>query len=185
MAKIQLTQADAEFSKILEVFDSELKKLRSGRANPDLIKEVKVEAYGQMMPLEQVSNINVVDATLLSVQPWDKTIMQEVERAIRAADLGLNPSVDSDIIRVPIPSLTEERRKEYVKILKQKSEEARIRVRQLRKEILDSIEEQKDSGDISEDEFDRYEKELQSKVDEFNNKIDEMTKAKEESLMTV
>ncbi|MBD3280860.1 ribosome recycling factor [Candidatus Dojkabacteria bacterium] len=185
MANIGFQEADSEFGKAIDNLINELGKLRSGRASTDLVSDIKADAYGQKMPIEQLANINVVDATLLTVQPWDQTVTQEIEKAIRASDNGLNPSVDGDLIRIPLPPLTEERRKEYVKILKQKVEEARIRVRQIRQEIMNNIDEAEENGDMSEDEADRQRKLLQEKVDAVNGQIEELSEEKEKDLMTV
>ncbi|HEX9804580.1 MAG TPA: ribosome recycling factor [Candidatus Dojkabacteria bacterium] len=171
-----------EMTQTLSHLKEELKKLRVGRANPDLIKDIKVEAYSTMMPMEQVANINVADATLLTVQPWDKTIIQSVVKAIQTSELGINPSVDGDLIRIPIPPLTQERREEYVKIMKQKLEEAKISVRQKRKEFIDGLESNKGA---SEDEIERDEKELQKIIDSTNSQIEEIGEAKEKDLLQV
>ncbi|MBN1331741.1 ribosome recycling factor [Candidatus Dojkabacteria bacterium] len=185
MAKIGLDQLKSEFSEVLEHLNIELGKLRSGRASTDLVSSIKVEAYGQDMPLEQVANINVADPTLLTVQPWDKTIIQAVESAIRKSDAGLNPVVDGDLIRIALPPLTEERRLEYVKILKQRVEEARIRVRQIRQDVKSNIEETEKQGDMSEEDMERQLNQLQEKVDEINGQIEKISIEKEKDLMTV
>lgn len=185
MSNVTLAQVDSAFSKVLENFREELAKLRSGRANPDLVKNIQVNAYGQSMPIEQLANINVADASLLVVQPWDKSVLEAVKKAIETEDIGINPVVDGELIRLPMPPMTEERRQEYVKLLKEKTEDARIRVRQIRKEVLDDLDQKKESGEISEDELARGEKELQSKVDRENEKIEEISEEKEKDLMTV
>lgn len=185
MARITLNQADQEFNKVLDYFKEEIAKLRSGRANPDLVSDIRVEAYGQSMPLNQVANINVADATLLTVQPWDKSIVDEVRKALIKADLGISPVVAGELIRLPLPPLTAERRQEYVKILKQKAEEARISIRQVRKDILIGMEQSQSEGEISEDDLERDKKTLQSKVDNANEQVEKIAEEKEEDLMQV
>jgi ribosome recycling factor len=185
MAKVTFEQADTEFQKAIQHLKDEFLKLRSGRANPDLVANINVEAYSQMMPLNQLANINVADPTLLVVQPWDKSLMDAVVKAIKLSGIGINPMVDHEIIRLPLPPLTQERREEYVKILGQKEEEARVQIRQVRKEILLDTEEKAKKDGISEDDTKRKEEELQKKVDQYNKQVEELAKAKETELMTV
>lgn len=172
-----------KMSETIEHLNAEFRKLRAGRANPDLVKDIKVSAYGSMMPLNQVANINVADSTLLTVQPWDKTLTPEVVKAIQSSGIGINPAVDGDLIRLPIPPLTQERRTEYVKMMKQKAEEAKISIRQKRKEFLDDLDLEKEGS--SEDEIKRKEKDLQALIDSLNKEIDDMSQRKEDELMQV
>lgn len=185
MSRISEEQASLEFDKVLKFFKDELTKLRSGRANPDLLSNIKVEAYSQTMPLNQLANINVADATMLVVQPWDKSIVEDIRKAIIKSDLGISPVVDGEIIRLPLPPLTEERRQEYVKVLKQKAEEARISIRQIRKDVLVGVEQDEEAGKISEDDLERSKKELQEKVDKANEQVEAIAAEKEKELMQV
>ena len=185
MSRVVFEEVDKEFDKVISFFKNEITKIRSGRANPDLVADIKVSAYDSMMPLSQLANITVSDATLLVVQPWDKSLFDAIEKAIRESDNGLNPQRDGDIIRIPLPPLTQERREEYVKILKQKTEEARISVRQIRKDVLIDLENRKKEGLLSEDEEERMKKDLQKKVDDVNAQIEEISKQKEEELMSI
>lgn len=185
MGRINFQNAEGEFSRVIEHYNRELMKLRSGRANPELVADIKVEAYGQQMPINQLANINVADPSLLVIQPWDKTVIEEIVKAIKVSDIGVQPAVDGEIIRLPMPPLTQERREEYVKILGKRTEEARVSIRQLRKDILLGIEEEQESKGLSEDEKERKEKELQLKVEEYNTKIEEISKSKENELMQV
>lgn len=185
MSNVNLQNVDGFFASLLEHFKTELVKLKSGRANPDMVSGIKVDAYGQSMPLEQLANINVVDPTLLAIQPWDKTLLSEIKKSIEKADIGIAPIVDSELIRLPIPPLTQERRMEYVKLLKQKTEEQKIRVRQLRKDLLLEIEESEKKNGLGEDERKRQEKELQEKIDKINKEIDVISAEKEQELMKV
>jgi len=185
MARANFEQADQEFSNVSSFFKEELAKLRSGRANPELVSGVLVQAYEQKMPLEQLANINVADPTLLVVQPWDKSLTDDIYKALKAAELGIEPAVDGEIIRLPLPPLTQERREEYVKILKTKTEEARVSIRQVRKDILISLEQDQEAGNITEDDMKRKEKELQGKVEKYNEEIEEIGNIKQEELMQV
>lgn len=177
-----------EFKKALDEtmnhFNDELRKLRAGKASPDMVKDLKVNAWGSLMPLEQVASIIVTDNTLLTVQPWDKTVIPEIAKAIQASNLGINPITDAQVVKLPIPPLTTERRQEYVKMMWAKAEEGKISIRQKRKEYLDNITAQKKDG-LSEEEFDRMQKQMQEYVDSSNKRIDELAKEKEQELMKV
>lgn len=167
---------------VLARFNDEMKKVRTGRAHPDMLANVKVEAYGQFMPLNQVSNITVSDATLLVITPFDPANIPNITAAIRAdSTLGLNPSDDGRIIRVPVPPLTEERRKEIVKTTSSKVEEAKVALRNVREDARKDIKEAK----LPEDATKRAEKEIDDLTKEFNDKIDEAFKTKEAEIMKI
>ncbi len=185
MARIVYEDVDQEFEKVIKFFSNEIIKIRTGRANPDLVSDIKIPAYESQMPLAQLANITVSDANLIVVQPWDKSLFDVIIKAIRDSESGFNPQRDGDIIRIVLPPLTQERREEYVKILKQKTEEVRISIRQIRKDVLIDLENRKDAGDISEDDFKRYEKDLQEKVSKANEEIEEISKKKEDELMSI
>ncbi len=178
-----------EFEKMadatVEHLADELKKIRSGRATPSLIEDVQVEAYGSVQPLKNLASINVSDPTLLTVQPWDRSLFEIIGKSIVGANLGLNPIVSADFIRVPMPSLTEERRKEYVKVMKEHLEEARISIRNLRKDVLLGLDQQKNAGEITEDDYFRFEKDLQKMVESTNLKIENIGIEKEKELLTI
>lgn len=168
---------------VVERFKDEMRKVRTGRAHPDMLSGVKVEAYGQYMPLNQVANITAADATLLVVTPFDPSNIQAIAAAIRAdQSLGLNPADDGRIIRVPIPSLTEERRKEIVKNASEKVENVKVAIRNIREDARKSI---KNAEDMSEDVKKRAEKEVDDLTKEFNDKIDAEFKAKSEEIMKI
>jgi ribosome recycling factor len=179
---VEIQEIRTKLREAVDHFHDELKKVRAGRANPELVKDIKVTAYSTQMPLEQLANINVADPTLIVVQPWDKTIVNDIVKAIQSSNVGITPSVDGDLIRLPIPPLTTERREEYVKLMKQKAEESKISIRQKRKDFLLELEQEKKNG-LSEDDFKRYEKDLQNIVDEMNKEIDNIAEAKEKELM--
>lgn len=168
---------------VVERFKGEMKKVRTGRAHPDMLSGIKVEVYGQFMPLNQVSNITAADATLLVVTPFDPSNIQAIASAIRADQaLGLNPADDGRVIRVPIPALTEERRKEIVKTASGKVEDAKVAVRNIREDARKAI---KSATDLSEDVKKRAEKEIDDITKEFNDKIDAEFKAKSDEIMTL
>ena len=166
---------------VIERFKNEMKKVRTGRAHPDMLSGVKVEVYGQYMPLNQVANITAADATLLVITPFDPSNIQAIASAIRTdQSLGLNPADDGRIIRVPIPALTEERRKEIVKNASAKVEEAKVAIRNAREDARKAI---KNTEDMSEDVKKRAEKEIDDLTKEFNDKIEAEFKAKSEEIM--
>lgn len=168
---------------VIERFKNEMKKVRTGRAHPDMLSGVKVEVYGQYMPLNQVANITAADATLLVITPFDPSNIQAIASAIRAdQSLGLNPADDGRIIRVPIPALTEERRKEIVKNASAKVEEAKVAIRNAREDARKAI---KNTEDMSEDIKKRAEKEIDDLTKEFNDKIEAEFKAKSEEIMKI
>jgi ribosome recycling factor len=180
--------ADAKdrMDKAVESVRREFTKIRTGKATVSLLDGVRVEYYGTRVPLRQVSNISVPEARLLVVQPWDKKIIGEIEKAIQSADLGLNPSNDGNLIRVPIPPLTEERRKEMVRYVHKLAEEGRIAVRNVRREVNETLKEMQKEGVISEDEFHRaHDKTVQDMTDESVREVDQILGVKEEELMEV
>lgn len=168
---------------VIERFKGEMKKVRTGRAHPDMLTGVKVEVYGQYMPLNQVANIVATDATLLTITPFDPTNIAAIAAAIRAdQSLGLNPSDDGRVIRVPIPSLTEERRKEIVKHAAGKVEEAKVALRSIRDDARKAI---KNTSDLSEDVKKRAEKDVDDLTREFTDQIDREFKTKSDEIMKI
>ncbi len=159
--------------------------VRTGKATPALLDSVRVEAYGSKMPLNQVATVNTPESSLIVVQPFDKTLIGDIERAIMTADLGLNPANDGNVIRVPIPSLNEERRKEYVKVLHKMAEEGRISIRQARRVVREEIHALVKDHEIGEDEGRRREDQLETLTHEYADKIDEALKKKEEEVMAI
>lgn len=159
--------------------------VRTGKATPGMLDTVRVDAYGAKMPLNQVATVNVPEPRLLVVQPWDQSIMQDIEKAIMAADLGLNPSNDGTLIRVPVPALNEERRRDMVRVLHKLAEEGRISIRHARQEANKEIKKQEQNHDISEDEARRQLDAVQELTDEFVDRVDRLLEAKEEEVMEV
>ena len=163
----------------------ELATIRTGKANPSLLDSIHVEYFGQMVPLKQVASIAVPDPRLITVQPWDKTVVPEVEKAIQASDLGLNPQSDGTLIRLPIPPLTEERRKDLSKIAKRMGEEAKVVVRNVRRGANEKVKKLEKSHDISEDNMHTKQEEIQKMTDEYVHKVDDTVTAKEKEIMEI
>lgn len=180
-----INEMRAQMDDALDAMRREFSGVRTGKATPTLLDTVKVEAYGSKMPLNQVANVSSPEGRLLVVQAYDKSILGEIEKAIMTADLGLNPSNDGNLIRVPIPPLSEERRKDMVKLLHKMAEEGRVSVRHARQETNKSIKQLEHDHDISEDEARRQQDEVQQITDEYIAKIDEMMEKKEGEIMEV
>jgi ribosome recycling factor len=179
------SQVRDQMESAVEAMRREFSSVRTGKASPALLDTVRIEAYGAKTPLNQVASVNTPEARMITVQPWDKSLTNEIERAIRAADLGLNPSNDGNLIRVPIPPLSQERRKDMVRLLHKMAEEGRISVRHARQEGKKEIKQLEDAHEISEDEARRRLDELQKLTDEYVARIDEMMATKEAELMEV
>ncbi|HSM60559.1 MAG TPA: ribosome recycling factor [Longimicrobiales bacterium] len=169
----------------LDALRREFATVRTGKATPALLDTVRVDAYGSKMPINQVATVHTPDPSLLVVQPFDKSLMGEVERAIQTADLGLNPSNDGNLIRVPIPPLNEERRKEYVKLLHKLAEEGRVSIRHARRIVRDELHKRVKEHELGEDEGRRREEALEKLTQEYTEKIDELLKHKEAEVMAL
>ncbi len=163
----------------------EFSGLRTGRASASLLEPIMVEAYGSSMPINQVGNINVPEARMITVQVWDKGMVGAVEKAIRDSNLGLNPASDGQTVRVPLPELTEERRKDLVKIAGKYAENARIAVRNVRRDGMDQLKKDEKDGNISQDEMHGQSDVIQKMTDDFVKKIDDLLASKEKDIMTV
>jgi len=174
-----------EFNKAIEHFKGEIGGLKTGRANPAILDSVRVDAYGILNPLNTIASVGVPDARSLVIQPWDKSIIKEVEKAIIEANLNLNPINDGDKIRINLPALTEESRREIVKLLNQKSEEAKIAVRLIRDKIKEEIMTAEKDKQFGEDEKFRLLEDLDKKISGYNDRIKELMQKKEEEIMTV
>lgn len=187
MADFAALKADmmARLGKTEEALKKDFTGLRTGRANPALLDTIMVDAYGSMVPLNQVGNVSVPEARMLSVSVWDKNLIKHVEKAIMESGLGLNPMNDGSLIRIPIPPLSEERRVEIIKVAGKFTETARISVRNIRRDILDQIKALKDKNEISEDDQKRFEKEVQELTDSSIKKLDEILKKKEEEIKVI
>ena len=184
LIKKQLTDARALMDKAIDHSDTELSKVRAGKATPAMLDGVMVDYYGNPTPLNQVGNVNTPDAKTIVVQPWEKTLLPAIEKAIKDANLGVNPQNDGVIIRINVPPLTEERRRELVKKVKAEAENGKIAIRNIRKDINEKIKRLKSEG-VSEDEIKTGEGEVQKLTDSYIVKIDQLIEAKEKDIMTV
>ena len=177
--------AKTQMEAALEALRREFATVRTGKATPALLDTVRVEAYGSQMPLNQLATISTPESSLLVVQPFDKTLLPDIERAIMTADLGLNPANDGNIIRIPIPPLNEERRQEYVKLLHRMTEEGRISIRHARRTVRDELHQLVRDHELSEDESRRREDQLEKVTKEYVEKVDELLKSKEAEVMAI
>ena len=177
--------AEAKMARSIEAFKNELNKIRTGRAHPGILDQVQVDYYGSMVPISQVANVTLMDARTISVQPWEKGMGAKIEKAIRESDLGLNPAAQGDLLRVPMPALTEERRRELTKVVRNEGEDARIAVRNVRRDANDHAKKLLKDKEISEDEERRSLDELQRLTDRSIAEIDKLTAGKEAEIMAV
>jgi ribosome recycling factor len=177
------TDAEDGMKKAMEAFKRDLAKIRTGRASTSMLDGVKVEYYGTPTPLNQVATLQVVDARLITVKPWEKNLIPVIEKAIRASDLGLNPVSDAELVRLPIPALTAERRKDLAKQVKKMQEDARVAVRASRRDANDLIKDASKDGDITDDEKKLGEKKVQDLTDKYVALVDEVSAAKEKEIM--
>ena len=175
--------ADDGMKKAIDSFKRELAKIRTGRATTSMLDGIKVDYYGTPTPVNQVATVQVVDARLITIKPWEKNMIPVIDKAIRASDLGLNPVPDSDLVRLPIPPLTQERRKELAKVVKKMTEEARVAVRAARRDAMDMVKEYEKEGDITEDEKKKGEAKVQELTDKSIATVDQVAEAKEKEIM--
>lgn len=183
MAHPFIKDAESRMKKAVDSARDELAKIRTGKASPTLLDSVRVNYYGASTPLKQVANVNTPEPRLITVQPWEKNLIGEIEKAILKADLGFNPQNDGTTIRIPIPQLTEERRQEFVKICKKLAEDGRVAIRNVRRDALEHLKKAKKDGQIPEDDEKAHEKELQKLTDKHIGLVDEVLKHKETEIM--
>jgi ribosome recycling factor len=172
-------------TKAHEALKRELSKLRAGRASPNLLDGIRVDYYGTMTPLAQMAHVNIPEPRMLTVKPWDKSSMKSVEKAIRESDLGLNPQPDGDLIRIPLPPLTEERRKEFVKIARKYGEECKVTIRKARHDAIDMLNQVESDGEASADEVERGKKKTEEAVADATKHVDSMIAHKEKDILEV
>ncbi len=177
------SDAEEGMKKAIDSFKRDLQKIRTGRANTAMLDGIKVDYYGTPTPVNQVATVQVVDARLITVKPWEKTMIPIIDKVIRASDLGINPVADSELVRLPIPPLTQERRKELAKVVKKQSEEARVAVRSARRDAMDMLKDAEKDKAISEDERKNGEKKVQELTDKYVAMIDDISGAKEKEIM--
>jgi ribosome recycling factor len=177
------TDTENGMKKAVDSFKRDLQKIRTGRANTAMLDGIKVDYYGTPTPVNQVATVQVVDARLITVKPWEKTMIPVIDKAIRASDLGINPVADSELVRLPIPPLTQERRKELAKVVSKQTEEARVAVRSARRDAMDMIKDAEKEKQISEDERKKGEKNIQDLTDKYIAQVEDIAKTKEKEIM--
>ncbi len=174
-----------KMQKTIDHLQGEYAAVRAGRANPHVLDKIKVDYYGTPTPIQQVGNVSVPDPRIIQIQPWEKSILKDIEKAIQASDIGINPTNDGNVIRLVFPELSEERRRDLVKDIKKKGEDAKVAVRNIRRDGNDAFKKLSKSDDISEDEVKDLEEELQKTTDKFIKEIDSMIDVKSKDIMTV
>jgi ribosome recycling factor len=177
--------AEEKMTKSLGALQEDFNTIRTGRASASLFDKIKVEYYGQKTPLSQTATISIPEARLVVIQPWDKSLLGEIEKAIQMSELSVNPSNDGKVIRINIPPLTEERRKEYVKVAKNMAEQSRVAIRNIRREANDELKKQQKSGDITEDDEKRSADDIQKLTNLYIEKINDLLDAKEKEILEI
>lgn len=180
-----LKDVEQRMAKTVDAAQHDFSTIRTGRANPMLLEGVTVNAYGQQMPLNQVASISVPEPRMLMITPWDKSTISAIEKAIQSSDLGLTPRSDGNVVRLEIPYLTEERRKEFIKSLHKKAEEHRVAIRNIRRDANEKLKDQEKKHEISEDENKRTQEQVQKFTDKYIGEIDKLSQNKEKELMEV
>ncbi len=178
-------ESESRMKKVIEKTKKEFAMVRTGRATPSLLENIKADYYGTPTPINQMAKITVPESRQLVIQPWDKNAIKPIEKAILKSDLGLNPNVDGDVIRLNIPQLTEERRKELVRVVRNKAEDQRVAIRNIRRDANEDLKEMENSGDISEDNYHRGLENVQEMTNDYIEKIDELLEEKEAEIMEV
>ncbi|SHN16550.1 ribosome recycling factor [Gracilibacillus kekensis] len=185
MSEQLIKDAKAKMDQAVKAYSKSLATVRAGRANPAILDSVQVEYYGALTPLNQLTSISVPEARLLVITPFDKSSLSDIEKAIQKADLGLSPSNDGNIIRISIPPLTEERRKELVKVVGKYAEESKVQIRNIRRDANDQLKKDEKNGDITKDDLKGFQDDVQDETNAHIKKIDDLTKEKEQEIMEV
>jgi ribosome recycling factor len=185
MLKDLISKADEKMKKSISVLKSELATMKAGRANPTMLDRIEVEYYGSMVPINQVANVSAPEPRIILIQPWEKSSLKVIEKAILKSDLGINPSNDGTAIRLIVPELTEETRKNLVKAVKKTGEETKVAIRAIRRDANDKVKALKKDGDISEDDVKKAEEDIQKKTDLYIKEVDKVLEAKEKEIMSV
>lgn len=181
----QLQKASERMQRRIDHLLDEYSQIRAGRANPAVLDKIKVDYYGTPSPVNQIASVSVTEARTLTIQPWDTSIIRDIERAIQTSDLGINPQNDGKTIRIMFPPLTEDRRKEIVKDIAKLSEETKVQIRNVRRETIEKLKALKKDGDITEDDLKQAEKKTQDLTDKFVKKTDELSVAKQKEIMEI
>ena len=179
------SKIEEKMSKTISVYKENLAEIRAGRANPAVLNKIKIDYYGTPTPINQIASVSVPEARLIVIQPWDASILKEVEKAILTSDLGINPNNDGKVIRLNFPELNEERRKELVKDIRKMCEDAKVAIRAVRRDGIDEFKAMQKNSEITEDELKMAEDNIQKITDKNINEIDKLTEAKEKDIMTV
>ena len=179
------TNIEERMKKTINVYETNLSEIRAGRANPAILNRITVDYYGTATPINQMAGISVPEARLIVIQPWDMSVLKEIERAILASDIGITPNNDGKVIRLNFPELNEERRKELVKDIRKMSEEAKVAVRSVRRDGIDEFKKMQKDSSITEDELKQAEDQIQKLTDKYVDQIDKITENKEKEIMTV
>ncbi len=182
---MDIPEGKAKMQKVIDNLKTDLSKLRTGRASTDMVRDVKVKVYDSKMPIEHIATISVPDARTVAIKPWDKSNLENIEKALLASDIGLTPTVDGELVRLSIPALTQERREELVKEMKERVEQAKITIRSLRHDLMDDIDELADGGGVSEDFIKRKKDEAEDLVSDIIDEIEEIEEKKEKELMKI
>ncbi|MDX1902485.1 MAG: ribosome recycling factor [Gammaproteobacteria bacterium] len=185
MTHAVVQNAEVRMQKSVESLKQDMSRMRTGRAHPSLLEHLRVEYYGSEMPLNQVANITISDARTLTLTPWDKKMIPVIEKAIMTSDLGLNPATSGEVIRVPLPALTEERRKEFIKVVRAEAENARVSIRNARRDANNTLKDNLKKNEITEDEERRLQDAIQKLTDRFVAEVDKLLAAKESDLMAI
>lgn len=180
-----LKEGEERMKGVINATQNAFAAVRTGRANPNILDRITVDYYGTQTPLNQMANISVPEARLLVIQPWDKSTLKEIEKSILASDLGLTPNNDGNLIRIAFPQLTEERRKDLVRVVRKDAEDYKVGVRNIRRDLNESIKDLEKSGDISEDESRRYLEQVQDLTDKYIDRIDQLLEVKEKEILEI
>ncbi len=183
--KTVLNNSKEKMEKTLNVLASQFAAIRAGRANPAVLNSIQVDYYGTPTPIQQMAAVSVQDARILVIQPWDKTTLKSIEKAIQASDLGINPSNDGSVIRLAFPQLTEERRKELSKDIKKLGEESKVAVRSIRRDALDKVKTMKKNNEVTEDDVKNFEKDIQKLTDKYIENVDAAVAVKDKEIMSI
>ena len=182
---MELLDLELRMQKTIEVYEGNLSEIRAGRANPAILNKISVEYYGVETPINQVAGISVPEARMIVIQPWDASVLKAIEKAILASDIGLNPNIDGKVIRLNFPDLTEERRKELAKEVRKIAEEAKVSVRSIRRDGMDTVKDEQKRSEITEDEKADFEDKIQKLTDKYVAEIDKILENKEKEIMNI
>lgn len=182
---LEYKDVEEKMKKSVSVFVENLESIRAGRANPKVLNKINIEYYGTPTPISQVASVSVPEARLIVIQPWDKSILQDIEKEIQKADIGINPINDGNVIRLSFPELTEERRKELVKDIKKMVEEAKVAIRNIRRDSIEQFKQKEKNSEITEDDLRVAEDEIQKLTDKYNKEIDSEFEKKEKEVMSI